>query len=439
MNRFVPLPQRLQRPPTGSRTITRSLAPRVPDPRGFGPVAVLFLAAVAGSCSPAAETGSGPGGPSSNSEQAAVLARTPPMGFNTWNRFHCDVSEDLVRETADAMVDSGMRDAGYAYVVIDDCWQVDRSPEGEIVPDPQRFPSGMEALADYVHDRGLKFGLYTDAGPMTCQGRPGSLGYEEEDARTYARWGVDYVKVDWCHADSLDAPTHYARFRDAFRATGRPMVLSICEWGRSRPWHWAPDIGQLWRTTSDIADRWQSVLWILNANERLYDAAGPGHWNDPDMLEVGNGGMTLEEYRSHFSLWAIMAAPLMAGNDLRSMSEETRDILTNAEVIAVDQDSLGIQGRVVLDRGYGVQVWAKPLQDGSVAVALFNQRADSLGAYVRWGDVGLGPGPAAVRDLWAHRDLGIHDDSGAYEDRLTTRIPPHGVVMLRISPSGTLE
>jgi len=358
------------------------------------------------------------------------------MGFNTWNRFGCDVSETLVREMAEAMVETGMRDAGYQYVVIDDCWQVDRDEVGGIVPDPERFPSGMKALADHGHELGLKFGIYTDAGPRTCEGRPGSLGHEVADARTYAGWGVDYVKVDWCHADSLQAPKHYTRFRDAFAATGRPLVLSICEWGRNRPWEWGAGIGQLWRTTSDIRDTWESLLWNLDANERLFEAAGPGHWNDPDMLEVGNGGMTVEEYRTHFSMWAMMAAPLMAGNDLRDMSREIQEILTNREVIAVDQDPLGVQGRVVLDRGYGIQLWAKPLSGGSTAVAVLNRRGEAMEAYVRWADVGLEPGPARVRDLWAHTDLGVHVDSGAYADRLTLSVPSHGVAMLKLTPVG---
>jgi alpha-galactosidase len=364
-----------------------------------------------------------------------VLAATPPMGFNTWNRFGCNVSDSLVRGIADAMVSSGMKDAGYRYVVIDDCWQVDRDSAGRIVADPVRFREGIEALADYVHAQGLRFGIYTDAGTRTCQGRPGSYGHEDMDARTYAEWGVDYVKVDWCHADSLNAPERYTVVRDAFRRGGRPMVLSICEWGLNRPWEWADTVGQLWRTTDDIWDGWQSVLWILEANNRHHAVAGPGHWNDPDMLEVGNGGMSTVEYRSHFSLWAMMAAPLMAGNDLRHMSDEIRDILTNREVIAVDQDSLGVQGVVALDRGSGVQVWTKPLADGSTAVAVFNQRADSANAYVRWSDVGLQAGAASVRDLWAHRDLGVHTDSGFYADRLATRLPGHGVVMLRITPA----
>ena len=366
---------------------------------------------------------------------SVTLAATPPMGFNTWNRFGCDVSETLVREIADAMVSSGMRDAGYEYVVMDDCWQVERGDDGLIVPDPERFPSGMKALADYVHEKGLKFGLYTDAGPKTCEGRPGSLGYEEVDAETYARWGVDYAKVDWCHSDSLSAPVQYRRFREAFDNSGRDMVLSICEWGRNLPWEWAGEIGQLWRTTADIRDNWDSVLWILEANNRHHAAAGPGHWNDPDMLEVGNGGMTVEEYRSHFSLWAIMAAPLIAGNDLRVMSDEIRDILTNTEVIAVDQDPLGVQGRVVLDRGYGLQVWAKPLADGSVAVALFNQRDTEMEGSVSWHEIGLEAGPATVRDLWAHEDVGLHVDDGTIATRFRRPVPGHGVVMLRVRPA----
>jgi alpha-galactosidase len=420
----------------------KNLITPVPDTVAGAAWSTTFFVSLGGvlllisSCSFETRSGTPRDEPIAEEAREALLAPTPPMGFNTWNRFGCDVSEELVREMADAMVSSGMRDAGYEYVVIDDCWQVDRGEDGRIVPDPERFPSGMKALGDYVHGHGLKFGLYTDVGPMTCQGRPGSLGYEEVDAVTYAEWGVDYVKVDWCHADSLDAPTHYARFRDAFAATGRPMVLSLCEWGRNRPWEWARSIGQLWRTTADIADRWESVLWILHANERLHEAAGPGHWNDPDMLEVGNGGMSLEEYRAHFSLWAMMAAPLMAGNDLRTMTDDERDILTNPEVIAVNQDPLGVQGRVVLDRGYGLQVWAKPLADGAVAVTLFNQRHEAYEGYVRWADVGLAPGPARVRDLWTHADLGVHEDTGAYDRRFRARVPPHGVVVLRITPEG---
>lgn len=364
-----------------------------------------------------------------------LLAPTPPMGFNTWNKFGCNVSQQLIRQTADAMVSTGMREVGYRYVVIDDCWQVARDAGGRIVPDPVRFSNGMKALADYVHTKGLLFGLYTDAGPKTCQGRPGSLGHEELDARTYAEWGVDYVKVDWCHADSLDPRARYAKFRKALDQAGRPIVLSICEWGSNNPWEWGPGIGQLWRVTGDIYDKWESVVWILNANAHHQGAAGPGHWNDPDMLEVGNGGMTLDEYRAHFSLWAMMAAPLIAGNDLRTIGKETRSILLNREVIAVDQDALGAQGRIVIDQGYGTQVWMKPLADGARAVALLNMRSDTAEISVRWYDLGLRPGPAQVRDLWAHRDLGLHSDTGRQHDqRFRARVPPHGVVMLRIRP-----
>ncbi|MFQ6045267.1 MAG: glycoside hydrolase family 27 protein [Gemmatimonadales bacterium] len=365
------------------------------------------------------------------------LALTPPMGWNSWNRFACDVSESLIRETADAMVASGMRDVGYEYVVIDDCWQVDRTDDGTIVADPERFPSGIAALAEYVHSKGLKFGLYTDIGPKTCQGRPGSYGHFLQDAQTYAAWGVDYVKVDWCHADSLDAQSQYKAFREALDATGRPIVLSICEWGRNRPWEWARGIGQLWRVTGDIWDGWQSVVWIMNANAPHWEAAGPGHWNDADMLEVGNGGMTFDEYRAHFAMWAMMASPLMAGNDLRKMSEETRSILTNPAVIAVNQDSLGAQARVIMDRGYGGQVWVKPLADGSRAVAMLNLRPDSLELYVRWSDISIPAGPARVRDLWERRDLGVHVDPGEdFGTRFRARVPGHGVVLLRIWPGG---
>jgi len=356
------------------------------------------------------------------------LARTPPMGFNTWNKFACNVSEDLLKGVADAMVSSGMRDAGYQYVVIDDCWQVSRdSATGRIVPDPQRFPHGMRALADYVHSKGLKFGLYTDAGRRTCEGRPGSYRSYEIDARTYAEWGVDYTKVDWCYADSLTARTQYTEFRDALRAAGHPIVFSICEWGSNRPWEWAAGVGHLWRTTGDISDRWQSMLNVADASARHALVAGPGGWNDPDMLEVGNGGMTAVEYRTHFSLWAIMAAPLIAGNDIRTMSDTTRDILTNREVIAVDQDSLGAQGWLVAQPSPDLQVWMKPLRGGARAVALVNRTEAPAEIAVNWTAIGLRPGAAAVRDLWAHRDLGRH------VSRFGAQVPPHGVVMVRVT------
>lgn len=361
------------------------------------------------------------------------LARTPPMGWNSWNHFACDVSSKLIRETADAMVASGMKDAGYRYVVIDDCWQVARAPDGRIVADSTRFPEGMKALADHVHGKGLKFGLYTDAGRRTCQGRPGSYGYEELDAKTYAAWGVDYVKIDWCNSQGLDARTQYTKFRDALANSGRPIVYSICEWGSNLPWEWAADVGNLWRTTGDISDRWNSMLSILDLSSQYWHAAGPGAWNDPDMLEVGNGGMTRDEYRAHFSLWAMMAAPLMAGNDLRELVSDSREqrayreILTNAEVIAVDQDSLGVQGMLVQNYPPELQVWSRPLADGSRAVVLFNRASVPTNIAVSWSRIGITTDSANVRDLWAH------EDAGRFERRYSAVVPSHGVVMVRVT------
>jgi alpha-galactosidase len=348
------------------------------------------------------------------------------MGWNSWNKFGCNVSEDLVRGIADAMATSGMKDAGYQYVVIDDCWQVARdSATGRIVADSARFPSGMRALADYVHARGLRFGLYTDAGRRTCEGRPGSYEHEDIDARTYAEWGVDYVKVDWCNSEGISAPAQYAKIRDALARSGRRIVFSICEWGSNRPWEWAPATGHLWRTTGDISDRWSSMVRIVDLNQSLAPFAGPGGWNDPDMLEVGNGGMTNAEYRAHVSLWAIMAAPLIAGNDLRSMADSTRDILTNREVIAVDQDSLGAQGWMVAQPQPLLQVWMKPLKDGGRAVLLFNRSGSAAEIAVDFGAIGL-RGRQAVRDLWAHTDR------GPVAGRYAATVPSHGVVMLRV-------
>jgi len=361
---------------------------------------------------------------------APALAPTPPMGWNSWNHFACDVNEQTIRETADAMVSSGMRDAGYRYVVIDDCWQVSRDGAGTLVADPQRFPHGIKALADYVHSKGLLFGIYTDAGTNTCQGRPGTLGHEVQDARTFAAWGVDYVKEDWCHARGLDAPTQYRKFRDALTHTGRPIILSLCEWGYNQPWDWAPKIGQLWRTTDDIEDKWGSMLSNLDQSAQHAAVAGPGHWNDPDMLEVGNGGMTDDEYRAHFSLWAVMAAPLIAGNDLRSMSDATRAILTNHEVIAVDQDSLGAQGILVSEGPPDLQVWAKALHDGSRAIVLFNRSDSSAKITASFHRAGLYGDSATVHDLWSHRDLGTFGGSFA------TTVAPHAVVMIRARAAG---
>ena len=367
---------------------------------------------------------------------AGSLALTPPMGWNSWNKFACNISEDLLRQTAEAMVKSGMKDAGYQYVVIDDCWLVSRDKDGNPVPDPQRFPSGMKVLGDYIHSLGLKFGIYSDAGTLTCDGRPGARGYEFQDARQYAAWGVDYLKFDWCSSSTQDGPSSYALMRQALDATGRPIVFSLCEWGTNKPWLWGAKVGgNLWRTTDDIADKFVNgnkkgggMLNVLDLQVGLESYAGPGHWNDPDMLEVGNGGMTNTEYRSHFSLWSNLAAPLLAGNDLRSMTPEIHDILTNKEVIAVDQDALGSQGRRVAKNGDS-EVWVKQLKDGSRAVVLFNRGSASQEIGVSWEELGY-PGhfSAAVRDLWQHKDL------GKFSGKFSATVESHGVVMVTVRP-----
>ncbi|MGA3027342.1 MAG: glycoside hydrolase family 27 protein [Bryobacteraceae bacterium] len=365
------------------------------------------------------------------------LAKTPPMGWNSWNRFACNVSEDLVRQAADSMVKTGMKDAGYQYIVIDDCWQVSRDGEGNIVADPVRFRSGVKTLADYVHSLGLKMGIYSDAGSNTCGGRPGSRGHEFQDARQYARWGIDYLKYDWCNTTTQDAPASYATMRDALADSGRPIVFSICEWGNSKPWLWGAGVGNLWRTTTDILDRWEGkgekygagVMDLADMQVGIEQYAGPGHWNDPDMLEVGNGGMTVTEYRSHFSLWAMLAAPLMAGNDLDHMTPEIHDILTNKEVVAVDQDSLGIEGRRVHHASDGQDVWVKPLDGHALAVLLLNRAARDQTITVTWSELGLAADhSAAVRDLWEHKDL------GAKTGEFSAMVPSHGVAMVVVKP-----
>ena len=365
------------------------------------------------------------------------LALTPPMGWNSWNKFACNVNEQTVRDTADAMVSSGMRDAGYQYVVIDDCWHGPRDANGFITADAQKFPSGIKTLADYVHSRGLKFGIYSDAGRLTCGGRPGSQGHEYQDALTYASWGVDYLKYDWCNTGDRNAQEAYAVMADALRQSGRPIVFSMCEWGTAKPWLWAKNTGNLWRTTGDIFDSFDkqddahkswahTVVEIVDLNEPLWSHAGPGHWNDADMLEVGNRGMAPNEYRAHFSLWAMMASPLMAGNDVAHMDEATRSILLNKDVIAVDQDKLGVQGHRVWKDG-DREIWLKTLADGGVAVLLFNrgQQAATISATAE--QIGW---PAKervrVRDLWAHRDVRLR--RGA----LTATVEPHGVAMFRL-------
>ncbi len=363
--------------------------------------------------------------PATSAQTSASLAPTPPMGWNSWNKFGCNVSDKLIREMANAVVSSGMQAAGYQYVNIDDCWQVSRDASGTIVADPARFPSGIKALADYVHGKGLKLGIYTDAGTGTCEKRPGSLNHEVQDAKTYASWGIDYVKIDWCNAEGLDPVVQYGKFRDALANSGRPIVFSICNWGVKTPWRWGPATGNLWRTTGDINDTYGRMSLIGFGQNGLEKFAGPGHWNDPDMLEVGNGGMKRDEYRTHMALWALLAAPLLAGNDLRNMSPETKELLLNSEVLAVDQDAKGVQGHRVWEEG-PLEIWVKPLADGSHAVGLFNRSESATKMTLDFKSIGA-PASAKLRDLLDHKDLGTAQNSYSAE------VPTHGVVLVKVS------
>jgi alpha-galactosidase len=358
-------------------------------------------------------------------------ALTPPMGFNNWNSTNCraEFNESMVEGIADIFVNKGLKAAGYQYVNLDDCWALpSRDADGKLVPDPVRFPHGIKAVADYVHSKGLKLGIYTSAGTKTCNdaGFPGGLGHEYSDAQQFADWGVDYLKYDNCNNQGVDAKLRYNTMRDALKATGRPIVFSICEWGENKPWEWAADVGHLWRTTGDISDNWGSMLSILKQNLPLAPYAGPGHWNDPDMLEVGNGGMTDTEYRSHFSMWSIMAAPLLIGSDLRTATAATFDILDNKEVIAVDQDPLGKQGTVVSSEG-GRWVVAKEMKDGSRTVALFNESGSAQRIATTAAAVGLPNAHAyTLRDLWQHKS---YNTAGA----ISATVPAHGTVLVRVS------
>jgi alpha-galactosidase len=375
------------------------------------------------------------------------LALTPPMGWNSWNKFACNVNEQLIRETADAMVATGMKDAGYEYVNIDDCWHGKRDAQGFIHPDPERFPSGMKALADYVHAKGLKLGIYSDAGSKTCGGRPGSRGHEYQDALTYAEWGIDYLKYDWCYVDKLNAEGAYLTMRDALYAAGRPMVFSICEWGSNKPWDWGKGMGHLWRTTGDICNcfdcvknqgTWNAwgVMKILDKQEGLREHAGPGHWNDPDMLEVGNG-MAVDEDRAHFSMWCMLAAPLISGNDLQHMSKQTHDILVNKDVIAVDQDELGIQG-FKYSAMNNLEIWFKPLANDAWAMCVLNRTSTPKLLTFDWKNEKVADNFSnreaqfdttvyGLRNLWTKQDL------GTTKEKLSASVLAHDVLVLRLS------
>jgi alpha-galactosidase len=375
------------------------------------------------------------------------LAMSPQMGWNSWNKFQGRVSEELIRETADAMATNGMKAAGYEYVNIDDLWQGERDTNGIIHADARRFPSGIKALADYVHAKGLKLGIYSDAGTRTCGGRPGSRNHEVQDANTYASWDVDYLKYDWCNANDLRAPDAYKKMSDALRATGRPILFSLCEWGGSQPWTWAKGVGQSWRTTGDITACFDcvrdhgsysdyGVLSILDKQVNLRAYAGPGHWNDPDMLEVGNG-MSVNEDRAHFTLWCMICAPLISGNDLRQMNPQVLAILTNKEVIALNQDPLGIQAFRYSSQD-GVEVWFKPLAKGDWGMCILNRNTTPKQFTFDWKnekvtddlskrDAAFDKTTYHVRDLWAKKDLGTS------QDVLTAEVPGHDVLTLRLS------
>jgi alpha-galactosidase len=368
--------------------------------------------------------------------EAPGLAPTPPMGWNSWNHFAGKIDDATVRAQADAMVSSGMRDAGYQYINIDDTWEGERDGQG-IIQTNNKFPN-MKALADYVHSKGLKIGIYSSPGPKTCAGFEGSYNHEEQDAQTYANWGIDYLKYDLCsfrnfmkntetsaaaHQLMLDA---YTKMHKALLKTGRPIVFSLCQYGHDAVWRWGASVGgNAWRTTDDISDRYASMANIGFGQAGLAKYAGPGHWNDPDMLEVGNGGMKPDEYRTHMSLWALLAAPLLAGNDLSTMTPETIALLTNREVLAINQDRAGKQGDRVWAEGL-FEIWARQLADGSQAVGLFNRDSQPMEMEFDFQKLGF-KGATHVRDIWNAKDL------GAMSDPYRATVPAHGVILLRVS------
>jgi alpha-galactosidase len=357
--------------------------------------------------------------------QEQNAAATPPMGWNSWNHFAERVDDRGVRAAADALVASGMKNAGYVYINIDDTWEAGRDAQGFIQPN-QKFPD-MKALGDYVHSKGLKIGIYSSPAAKTCAGYEGSLGHEEQDAQSYAKWGIDYLKYDWCQSNGTreEMIAAYTKMHDALKKAGRPIVLSLCEYGWNKVWEWGPSVGgNLWRTTGDITDQYRVMADIGFGQNGLEKFAGPGHWNDPDMLEIGNGGMNEDEYRTHMSLWAILAAPLIAGNDLTRMTPFTVELLTNREVIAVDQDALGKQGYRISQEG-PFEIWMKPLADGSKAIGLFNRQRSTEQMTVKLTQLGI-DGQASVRDLWLKKDL------GAVSGEFSAYVPSHGVVLVRI-------
>ncbi len=383
------------------------------------------------------------------SQKFESLAPTPPMGWNSWNTFQTKISEQLVMETADMMVSSGMKDAGYVYLVLDDGWMaMERdSKTGDLIADPKKFPHGMKAVADYVHSKGLKFGLYNCAGTKTCAGYPGTRGYEYQDARLYASFEIDFLKFDWCYAEGINAKEAYTTMSKALRAAGRPMIFSLCDWGSNKPWQWAANVGQMWRTTGDISNvfdgikdmgTWKANGVMMNADSQdtIGQYAGPGHWNDPDMLEIGNG-MTMNEDRAHFSIWCIMAAPLIAGNDIRKMTKETNAILTNKNAIAIDQDTMGVEGFKVPNKD-SVEVWIKPLSNDNWAICFFNRsssqkqlqysfKANAVGSAARKIQLQTNKNTYKILNVWTNKD------AGTTAKDLNVPLASHDVLMLRLS------
>lgn len=376
------------------------------------------------------------------------LGKTPQMGWNSWNTFGIDLNEEIVMEMADAMINLGLKDAGYEYILLDDGWMAkERDEQGNFIPNPTKFPNGIKALADYVHAKGLKLGLYSCAGDKTCGNYPGSRGHEYQDALKFAEWGVDYLKYDWCYAGEMNAKEAYTTMRDALYAAKRPVFFSICEWGDNQPWDWAKEVGHSWRITGDIYNCFDcaeetgwGVVQIVNMrdHDKLRKAAGPGHWNDMDMLEIGNGGMTYFEEQTHFALWAILSSPLILGNDLRKIKKETLDILRNKNVIAVNQDPLGIQGFKYTTIHDNVEVWVKQLDKGELSVCFFNRSENPIDLSFDWNahvikdDLYDFKISFAKNNVYRIKDLFLNEEIGKTDKVLTKKLGKNQSLLVRL-------
>ena len=356
------------------------------------------------------------------------LGRLPPMGWNSWYNFTCHFNQSMVEQTVDVIIQKGLDKLGYTYVCLDDCWAKSRDSNNVVQPDSQAFPD-FQGMIDYVHSKGLLFGLYSDAGTKTCAGRPGSLGYEEVDADTYAKWKVDFLKYDNCNNNKIPSQKRYTAMRDALNKTGRPIFFSMCSWGSEDVATWAAPVGNMWRTTGDIGYTWANMINRADLNDKVAKYAGPGGWNDPDMLQAGNHGMAHIEHQTQVSLWSLMKSPLLIGTDLRNIDDESLSYLTNTEVIAVNQDKMGVQGTKRKTDGTN-EVWAGPLEGGAYAVVLVNRGTATANVTASWSDFGLDPNKEAdVRDLWMMKDL------GSMKGSVIATVPSHGSVMYKITPS----